>query len=49
MCSVWISYGHIWVCNNSKNMKEEKVCVLQGTTCNKNTVPILIQLLFDYF
>lgn len=49
MCTVWISYGHICVCNNSKNTKEEKVYSLQGTACTKNTVPILIQLSFDSF
>lgn len=49
MCTVWISYGHICACNNSRNTKEEKVYILQGTACTKNTVPILIQLLFDSF
>lgn len=49
MCTVRISYGHICVCNNSKNMKEEKVYILQGTTCTKNTVPVLIHLSFNSF
>lgn len=48
MCTVWISYGCICVCNNSKNMMEEKVYILQGTACTKKTALILIQL-FDSF
>lgn len=45
MDQLWV---HICVCNNSKNMMEEKVYILQGTACTKKTALILIQL-FDSF
>lgn len=49
MCTLWISYGHVYVCNNSKTTKKWKVYALQGTACTKNAVPDLIQVSFDSF
>lgn len=49
MCTLWISYGHVYVCNNSKTTEKRKVYALQGTACTKNAIPDLIQVSFDSF